>query len=174
MFKRLLLALLIVLVLLAIVGFLIPNNYEISRSIKINASKEKIHSYVGDLEKWPSWTPWNEADPSIKTVIGGKSTGLGASQSWTGKDGDGRLEFVKYDEEKGIGYDLFFMGDKNKCYAEMVYNDINDNSVEVEWNMVGSINIPAIGGYFALMMDRMVGPMFEKGLENLKTVAESN
>ena len=172
MFKRLLLALLIVLVLLAIVGVMIPNDYEVSRSIEINANKEKIHQYVGDLENWPSWSPWKEGDPSIETTIGEKSTGVGASQSWTGKDGDGRLVFVKSDEDKGVGYDLFFMGDENKCYAEMIYNDAGDNSVEVEWNMVGNINIPVVGGYFALMMDRMVGPMFEKGLSNLKTVAE--
>lgn len=173
MFKRLLLALIIVLVLLAVVGFMIPNDYEVSRSIKINATKEEIHKYVGDLENWPSWSPWNEADPSIETIIGEKTNDVGASQSWTGKDGDGRLVFVKSDIDKGIGYDLFFMGDENKCYAEMVYNDAGENSVEVEWNMVGQINTPVVGGYFALMMDRFVGPMFEKGLSNLKSVAES-
>ena len=29
------------------------------------------------------------------------------------------------------------------------------------------------GRYFAAMMDRMVGPMFEKGLDKLKTAAEA-
>ncbi|MGH7885914.1 MAG: SRPBCC family protein [Thermodesulfobacteriota bacterium] len=174
MFKKLLLTVLILIAILVIVGLLLPKDYEISRSIEINASKDKIHKYVGDLENWPSWTPWIEADPSINTKIGEKSKGVGASQSWTGKEGDGRLEFTKYDEDKGIGYDLFFMGDQNKCYGEMIYNEGKENSVEVEWNMEGEINMPVIGGYFALMMDRMVGPMFEKGLENLKTVAEIN
>ncbi len=174
MFKRLLLALVTVLILLAVVGLMIPNDYEVSRSVEINADKEKIHKYVGDLEKWPAWSPWKEGDPTIETKIGEKSTGVGASQSWTGKEGDGRLEFVKSNEDKGIGYDLFFMGDKNKSYAEMNYNDANNDSVEVQWIMVGEINIPVIGGYFALMMDRMVGPMFEKGLGNLKTVTEGS
>ena len=174
MIKKILLALLILLVLFVVIGVSLPNNYEVSRSIVINGSKAEIHKYVGDLSNWGEWSPWLESDPSLEIKVGDKTKGVGATQSWAGKEGDGRLVFTRDEETRGIAYDLFFMGDENKCFAEMVYNDIDTDKVEVEWNMNGELNLPVVGGYFALMMDGLVGPMFVTGLNNLKKVVEQN
>jgi len=43
---------------------------------------------------------------------------------------------------------------------------------KVTWSMSGDMDMPVIGGYFALLMPRMVGGDFEKGLAKLKAQAE--
>ena len=39
--------------------------------------------------------------------------------------------------------------------------------------MSGDMGTPVIGGYFAIMMDAMVGQTFDKGLLNLKSIVEN-
>ncbi len=36
----------------------------------------------------------------------------------------------------------------------------------------GEVDTPVLGGYLALLMDSMAGPMFERGLARLKQVVE--
>ena len=40
--------------------------------------------------------------------------------------------------------------------------------------MSGNCDTPIIGGFFARKMDSFVGPDFELGLKNLKTIVEAN
>ena len=44
----------------------------------------------------------------------------------------------------------------------------------VTWRDEGTVDNNPINKYFALMMDGMVGPDFEMGLENLKVLVENN
>lgn len=76
------------------VGLLLPNNYNVSRSIVISSSKENIHKYAGNLKQWDLWMPWEEEDPIMELVKGGITQGVGAYKSWKGKDGNGELTFV--------------------------------------------------------------------------------
>lgn len=161
--KRVALALLIVVALAILVSLFLPTQYDVSRSVVIDAEPERIDQYVGDLRKWDEWAPWKEEDPSIVVTFGDKTSGVGASQSWAGKSGDGSLLFTMSSPEKGIKYDLFFDKGAYKCEGAMLYDPIADSETKVTWNMKGDMNTPVIGGYFAIMMDSMAGKMFKKG-----------
>lgn len=164
------LGLLILIVVLA--GVMLPTEYRVHRSVVIQAKPGPIHEFVGDLTKWEVWSPWIEEDPSLVVTVGDKTSGVGASQSWVGKDGDGSLTFTKSSPTEGIEYDLFFEQGTYQCWAAMTYSVINENTTKVLWRMKGDMNTPIIGGYFALLMDSMVGGMFERGLEKLKEQVE--
>ncbi len=153
------------------VGLVLPSGYAVERSVVIDADVATVHGLVGDLERWPEWEPWREEDPTITTTIAEKSDGVGAHQSWTGESGKGELTFTKSDPATGIGYDLTF-DDTYKSTGEMTYATEGDG-VKVTWSMKGDNGMNIIGRYFGLLMDGMVGPMFERGLEKLKTAAES-
>ena len=170
--KRIGITLISLTVLVVLVGLLLPTEYSLNRSLVINAKSEKIHEYVGDLTKWDLWAPWKEEDPSIVTTYGEKTAGVGASQSWVGKDGDGSLTFTMSSPTKGIEYDLFFEAGAYKCWAAMHYDTLGENATKVIWSMKGNMDMPVIGGYFAMMMDSMVGKMFERGLSKLKEQVE--
>ncbi len=103
---------------------------------------------------------------------GEKTKGVGASQSWVGESGDGALTFTKDSPKEGIEYDLVFDDGTYVCQSAMTYSPLEDGETKVTWTMMGDMGTPVIGGYFVLMMDSMVGKMFDKGLVNLKGAVE--
>jgi len=169
--KWILISIVAVVGLAAIVGAFLPTEFKIARSIIINADSATIHTFLGDLNKWEEWTPWKENDPSIVITQGDKTSGIGASQSWTGDSSNGKLIFTSSSPEKGIEYDLIMDDGEFKCKSAMLYN-AEENGTQVTWTMSGDMEIPIIGGYFAIMMDLMAGKMFDQGLQNLKQVVE--
>jgi hypothetical protein len=131
-----------------------------------------VHALTSDLTRWPEWTPW-EDDKTIQKRMGGTTSGVGASQSWSSSSGAGRLTLTKSDPAEGIAYDMVFVNDghESPAQSEMTYSKSGD-AVIVTWRMEGEMDMPVLGGWFAHMADGMIGPMFETGLENLKKRAE--
>jgi len=170
--KTLLSTIIVIIVVVVVVGLFLPTSYTVERSIVINASPNRIHEYVGNLENWNFWEPWREEDPTIVITHGEKTKGVGASQSWVGESGDGALTFTKVSATEGITYDLVFDGGTYVCQSAMVYDPLEDGETKVTWTMSGDMGTPVIGGYFAMMMDAMVGETFDKGLSNLKSTVE--
>lgn len=157
--------------LLVVVGLFLDNKINVSRQIEVNASPEKVHELVSDLNNWPKWSPWTTLDPTIKTTIGDKSSGVGASQSWKGESGAGKLTFTQSSLEKGIVYDLNFEGDPATYISGMTYEE-KDGKTLVVWYMKGEMGPIIIGNYFAQLMDTLVGDSFQLGLDKLKEAAE--
>ena len=159
-------------VVLAIgVGFALPSEYLVERSIVVNADRERIHALVGDLNRWPEWAPWQEADTTIRITYGDTTRGVGAHQSWRGDSGSGELTVTSSSPESGIEYDLSFDGGAWLSVAALKYQPEGD-ATRVTWSMWGDAGGNLIGRYFGVMMDYMVGPMFEGGLDKLKARAE--
>jgi len=163
-----------IIIFVGIVGMFLSKEFSVSRSISIAASKNSIHYFVGDLDNWEQWTTWKLDDPDMAIFKGIKSTGIGASQSWKGTSGEGKLEFTETSANNGIVYDLYFDGGDLKSIASILYSNDTNNSANtiVTWNMSGSMDIPILGGYFSMIMDGMIGKMYERGLKRLKAVSE--
>ena len=170
--KNFLLAVLLILIIIVVVGLFLPTGFIVERSITVDAAPERVHRYVGDLTKWDEWAPWKEEDPTIVVTRGDRTKGVGASQSWVGESGDGALTITKYSPEEGIEYDLVFEGGQYVCQGAIVYDGLSDGETKVTWIMNGDMETPVIGGYFAILMDSMVGDMFDRGLKNLKLKVE--
>ena len=170
--KTLLSIIIVLIVIVVVVGLFLPTSYTVERSIVIDAPPAEIHKYVGDLNNWNSWEPWREGDPTIVITHGEKTKGVGASQSWVGDSGDGALTFTKDSPDEGIAYDLVFDDGTYESQSAIKYSPLEDGETKVTWTMTGDMGTPVIGGYFVLMMDSMVGNMFDKGLSNLKNTVE--
>ena len=170
--KTLIVVLIILIVAFVVIGLMLPTDFLVSRSIIIDAPADRIHSNLNDLNKWPQWSPWVENDPNLKITVGDISSGVGATQSWVSKDGNGSLVFTSSDPAKGINYDVEFNEGQYRCKSNFIYVP-NNEGTEVIWEMSGNMDTPVIGGYFAAKMDSWVGREFEKGLSNLKEIVES-
>ncbi len=155
------------------IGFALPSSYTISRAVTINAAPARIHALVNDLERWPDWTPWAKADPSLVVTFGDITQGVGAHQSWTGNSGGGELTITRSDPDWGVGYDMSLDDGKYKSQATLEYKRAG-SATEVVWTMSGENGNNPFTRYFGLMMDPMVGPMFEDGLNRLKLAAEKS
>ena len=172
MLKKILIGLVVIIVILVVVGFLLPTEYEVSRYIVIDAKVSKVHDHVGDLRSWEDWQTWKDEDPSIEITFGKKTTGVGARQTWTGKEGEGELVFTSSDSKRGVEYDMSFQQGKFKSTGSLLYEEMG-KSTRVTWTMSGDWPVPVIGGYMVLLFTPMIGDSFEKSLSNLKSRIET-
>lgn len=154
------------------IAIFLPSEYRVERSIVIDAPRDRIHALVGDLQRWPEWMPWQDADPTIQIRRGGRTSGVGAHQSWIGDSGSGEVTFTASSPESGLEYDISFDDGAFRSVGIIQYQP-DGNATLVTWVMAGDVGGDLLGRYFAVMMDSMVGPMFADGLEKLKQTAET-
>ena len=174
---RALIALILLVAVGTVAGWLMPTTYKIERVVTIDAPPAAIHAHVVDLEQWPAWAPWEEEDPSIVTTYGEKTIGVGASQTWTSDQGNGELTLTKADPESGISYDMAFIMDELRAPAAcaMTYAEA-EGSTTVTWTMEGDVAdfMPrALAGLMTPLMDAQLSDMFDTGLQSLKGRVES-
>lgn len=174
MLKKFLTALAVFILVFVLVGAVLSREYRVSRAIVVKAEPAKIHALVADLKRWDEWTPWKEQDPTVVTTIGTPSSGLGANQTWSGKEGTGWLKFTKADVATGIAFDMALNngGEDMPAQSSVAYAPAAGGT-EVVWSMSGTLDVPVIGGYMASMSDMMFGGMLESGLAKLKARAEA-
>ena len=58
---------------------MLPNDFRVSRSTSIHATREKVFALINDMKAFNQWNPFAKMDPSIKTVYRGSVTGPGAA-----------------------------------------------------------------------------------------------
>ena len=171
--KSVLLALIAVLAVLVVIGFLLPASYHVERSVTMRAKPEDIFHHLHTLKTWPEWTAWNQQRfPDMKAGFSGPAAGAGATYDWDGKDvGRGCITLTAADPKKGVEYDLNFEDGAMLSKGSVTMAPAGDD-VKVTWINEGRLGSNPINRYFGLMMDRMMGPDFEKGLTNLKQKLE--
>jgi hypothetical protein len=163
-----------------IFGFLVlaagqPEEYEISRKLPMNVSPMVVFEEVNDLHRWQNWSPWEKIDPDMKKSYTGASSGVGASYAWAGNGqvGEGRMTIIESHPGRLVRLKLEFLKPfKDTVNAELSFEPKGDETI-VRWNMYGKRNF--MGKAIGLVMncDKIMGPQFEQGLADLKTVAES-
>jgi hypothetical protein len=177
-FKRILRTLLIFILLLIISAFFLPSKVKVERKKIINTRAEKIYEYVIDLKKWKYWSPWHQLDTTQynNPANYSKNTiGKGAKYCWNSqiKDvGKGCLSIIKISPNNYIETLLEFDG-MNPSVGRWNFIEIDSNSTEVTWSMETDLGYNPIARYFGLFFDKMIGDDFEKGLDNLNTIANA-
>ncbi|HXN15119.1 MAG TPA: SRPBCC family protein [Usitatibacter sp.] len=165
--------LVIVAVGLAGIGLALPSHFEVRRATEINAPAEKIYRYLEDPRQWARWTVWNERDPGMTVSYSGAPAGGGAKWSWESKtEGNGSMEFTRAEPNRRVEYTLFFPDFDMRSAGALTLNPAG-GATRVTWTNAGEVGRNPATRYFALFMDRVIGPDFEKGLANLKRLAEA-
>lgn len=174
MWKKILLA--VVVIAAAITGLALtqPENFRVARSIVVAAPPEKVFGYLDDFHQWPAWSPWERLDPAMRRTYSGAPKGQGAAYAWTGNDdvGEGRMEIVEHQPGRVVGIQLDFVKPfESHNQVRFVLQPRPDGTL-VTWTMSGpNPFITKLIGVF-VSMDEMVGKDFEEGLALLKAAAE--
>jgi len=167
MLKKILIGLGAILLLLVIL-FFIPASYTVERSIVIKADAAAIFPHINSLQKWPNWSAWNkETYPTMVYTYEGPEEGVGAVSKWTVDSDDGMMKITKSDPMTGIHYDLSFDHGKMNSSGSLTFESV-DGGTKVIWKNGGDASL-----LFKPMLDGMIGPDFEKGLNKMKSMIES-
>jgi hypothetical protein len=175
MLTPLLIGLAVIVVLLLIIVATRPSDFRVTRSNAIAAPAEIIFAQVNDLHKWEAWSPWEKIDPALKKTFAGPPAGTGASYSWVGnnKVGSGRMTIMESHPGERIRIKLEFLKPfKATNTAEFVFQP-DGNQTAVTWSMSGKNNFMSKAMGLIMNFDKMIGSQFEKGLAQMKLLAET-
>lgn len=161
-------------VLLVLISFLLPATFKVERSATIKSTPAQVYLLTANFELWHLWAPWfSKDDTATKTEISGATASAGASLKWAGESyGDGEIILTDLVPGQTVGYDIAFDEGKHKSKGKFSIASEGD-SLRVTWTDEGDLGYNPINRYFGLLMDRFMGPDFEKGLATLKMVAEA-
>lgn len=174
-FRRILTFALAIIVILIGISYFLPKIARVERSVVVTAEPHKVFPFVNDLTLFREWSPWTGIDPQTQYVFSDPSQGVGATMHWTSNHqqvGNGSMEITEVIEDEAVQVTLDFgeMGTaKSYFFVEAV-----DSGSEVTWGFETDLSADPVSRYVGLMYDKFfIGPSYEKGLANLKTMIES-
>jgi Polyketide cyclase / dehydrase and lipid transport len=175
MFKKILIAFAVVIVVFLIVVATRPSEYHVARSVAIAAPPEVVFAQVNELKKWEAWNPWGKIDPAMKLTYEGPASGVGAAYAWVGNSevGEGRMTLTESRPNEAVQFRLeFYKPMAGVSTAEFTFKP-EGNMTTVTWSMTGKNNFIAKAFCLFVSMEKMIGGQFEKGLADLKSVSET-
>ncbi len=152
-----------------------PDTMQIQRSMEIQAPAERIRSLINDMQRFNTWNPYNQKDPTMKGTYRGPNAGPGAAYDFEGNKnvGKGSITIIEPAAPHRVTMSLVMT-------APMACDNVIDftlspqgpASTDVTWAMRGPC--PFLGKLMGVIfnMDKMVGRDFETGLASLKAIAE--
>lgn len=172
-FKRLVVALAILLALLIAGAYLIPRDVTVTRSITIDAPPDKVFPLVNSLQEGRKWSPWLGLDPAAKLSFSGPESGVGNALEWASEHpnvGNGKQVISVSEVNERVVSELDF-GEMGTAKAEFLLKPAGTGTL-VTWRFETDMGNNPLSRWMGLMMDRWVGRDYEKGLANLKKLAE--
>jgi len=171
MLTKILIALAVIVIGFVLIVATRPSEYRVARTVTISAPAPAVFAQVNDFHKWNAWT---KMDPSMKQTYEGAPTGVGAIYMWTGNRqvGEGRMTLTESRPSELIRVNLEFLKPfAATSTAEFTFRPDGQRTA-VTWSMVGHLNFVTKVVHLFVGMDRLIGANFEKGLADMKSVAE--
>jgi uncharacterized protein YndB with AHSA1/START domain len=169
----------IVLVVVALIAVVLvyaatrPDTFRIERSATISAPPDQVFASIEDLRRFNEWNPFAKADPEAKITYESTTRGVGGAYTWVGeKSGAGRMQIVESVPPQRVMLKLDFTKPFEAHNTVEFTVAPQAGGSRVNWAMHGPM--PYLHKVMTLFfsMDKMVGGEFEKGLADLKRLAE--
>jgi effector-binding domain-containing protein len=162
------------LILVVIVGAFLPRRATVSRSLLFHCPRDQVFEQVNTTRNWENWSPWHQIDSAMLIKYSGIEKGNNAGFSWNSSNknvGNGKIEIASSLPYDSIILDMDFMENGN-AQEKFVFSE-TDSGTLVTWSMTSDLGKNPINRYFGLLMDKFVGPDFEKGLDNMRKFINS-
>ena len=175
MLKKILIALVVIVVVFLIIVALQPADFRVTRTATMAAPAPAVFAQVNDLHKWEAWSPWAKLDPNAKNTFEGPPTGTGAVFAWAGNNqvGEGKMTITESRPNELVRFRLeFFKPMAGTSDAEFTFKS-EGNQTTVTWTMTGKNNFIAKAMCLFMSMDKMVGGAFEQGLASIRSIVEA-
>ncbi|MCA1798306.1 MAG: SRPBCC family protein [Xanthomonadaceae bacterium] len=162
-------------ILFVIVGLLLPRTVTVARVTTIEATASDVYVLVNSFERFSQWSPWQHLDPEQRIRLSGPTEGVGAEMTWASTDpsvGTGRQQIIANDPDRRVLVEFTFE-EFPPARAEFTLVPDGAGRTVVTWTLVTDFGYHPVHRWVGLFFDSMVGPDYERGLVNLKALAES-
>jgi effector-binding domain-containing protein/uncharacterized protein YndB with AHSA1/START domain len=156
----------------AVTGILLPSRAHVEREILIDAHRATVFSLLNDFHQVNEWSPRLDDDPNARVEFAGPPRGVDASFHWNGQIiGQGHETITESVPYEHVTSRIDLGGGKE---AHSIFTLSADGEMtRVVWAYERDFGINIAGRYFALMLESIVGPEYEKGLARLAGLAEN-
>jgi hypothetical protein len=159
--RLLLVSVVLLFIVVGLVGALFPSHVLVSRAIDIQSSKATIIHYTNNITHWHTWMEGLESANVINTdsmhasiagtkIVITKITDTTVISSWTNQSGNIQISTIRFIEDTV----------HKRTIAQWQFEQ---DLTWYPWEKLGSI-----------MNDKILGPMMEKNLNNLKLTVEKS
>jgi uncharacterized protein YndB with AHSA1/START domain len=172
--KSLFIAAVLLIAAFVIVGFFLPKVATVERSTTIAATPDTVFGLADGFKRFNEWSPWASLDPATKYTYSGPERGVGARMEWSSENPDvgrGSQEVIEVEPGRSVTNRLD-LGMDTPTTAKLVLTP-EGAGTRVTWTLTTDFSSSLVGRYFGLALDSMVGADYEKGLAQLKALAES-
>jgi len=151
-----------------------PDTFQVRRTATYKALPDSIWPYLDDFHNWPAWSPWEKMDTAMTRTYSGAPSGVGAVYAWSGnkKVGTGQMKITAAEPAASLTIALDFQSPFEAHNTTVFALTPTGDSTTVSWTMTGPNTFVSKLMSVFVSMDKMVGPDFEAGLANLRTVVE--
>jgi len=172
--RYLVLAMLFLLVVVVIIGFFLPAKVHLERSIVIKRDSSTIFQVINALSNFNKWSPWYALDVNAEYILSGSVKGVGSKISWQGNKniGKGSNEIIESQTNQYIKTEFFFGKSDQPAYSTLSLSQERDET-KVTWAFDNDFGHNVFYRYFGLVIEDMIAPDYERGLQNLKKHVES-
>ena len=175
MMLKILIGLAAIVVVLVVVIAMRPAEFRVERTATISAPAPVVFAQVNDFRQWEAWSPYAKRDPAMKKSFEGAPAGVGAIYTWSGNNevGEGRTTIIESRPNELVRIKLEFVRPfAATSTAEFTFRPEGERTA-VTWSLDGRNGFPAKAMGLVMNMDRMIGDDFEKGLAQMKAIAEA-
>lgn len=175
MLIKILAVLAVLLVVFIVVVAMRPAEFKVERRTVIAASPETVFAQVNDLRTWQEFSPWAKLDPNAKATFAGPTAGVGSSFAWAGdkRVGEGSMTIIESRPGERVRFRLEFLKPFKATNEALFTFTPEASGTAVSWSMTGKNNFFFKAFSLFVDCDKMIGSDFEKGLVNLKALAEA-
>lgn len=163
----------------AVLGFVAtrPDSFRLERGAVVGAPAATIFPLIVDFRRWTVWSPFDKMDPegALKRSYGGAASGLGATYGWEGpRTGVGAMEIVEVEPGRRVLIKLDFIKPfPAHNMAEFTLTP-EAGGTRVTWAMYGPQPFGSKLMGLVFNTEKMMGPVFEQGLADMKKAAEGS
>ena len=152
------------LVALSAATLLLPRHVSVERSASLSATPDAILELAASNTGYQAFNPYKSTDPDLKIDMFGPANGVGSGFHFAGKEGKGSQTVATVTSETVVYH--IDMGALGKPTQSIKVVPGADGST-VTWRVESDTGFNPIFRVFGLFMDGMMGPVFERGLDNL-------
>ena len=174
MLRKLLLGVVVLIAAVLLLATRQPDTFSVERRIVMNAPPERVFAQINDFHAWEAWSPWAKLDPAMQVTYSGAAQGVGAVYEWRGNSdvGEGRMAIKSATAPSEVMIALDFLTPFESHNVTTFMLTPTESGTEVIWTMKGNAEYVTKLMTMFVSMDKMVGPDFSRGLEQLKAVVE--
>ncbi|NIG52344.1 SRPBCC family protein [Chitinophaga sp. Cy-1792] len=153
--------------------FIAPTRMHVEATVEIDAPASIVWNDIVRFEKFNEWSAWKQMDSTTTYTILGDDGTVGATYSWNGKKiGEGKLQHLSLEPYKLVQQKLTFIK-PFKSEADVSFNLFEaGKKTKVVWSFDARYNRPQ--NLMSWIMKGAFSSDFQKGLNNLKSMAEAD